>query len=71
MSTVTPAEQTLTTETTDTADTGLLPWPKVGLLLVGGLVGGLLWGALARVWMRFISTDPEFTWDGTTEKVGT
>lgn len=73
MSTVTPAEQTPTTETTDTADTAdtaLLPWPKVGLLLVGGLVGGLLWGALARVWMRFISTDPEFTWDGTIFIVG-
>lgn len=39
-----------------------LPWPAV---LLGGLLGGLAWGIFARVWMRFISTDPEFTWTGT------
>ena len=39
-----------------------LPWP---LVLLGGLVGGLAWGVVARVWMRFISTNPEFTWSGT------
>jgi hypothetical protein len=39
-----------------------LSWP---LVLLGGLVGGLAWGIQARVWMRFISTDPEFTWSGT------
>lgn len=26
---------------------------------------GLSWGAVARLWMRFISTSPEFTWAGT------
>jgi hypothetical protein len=26
---------------------------------------GFLWGVAARLWMRFISTDPEFTWSGT------
>jgi hypothetical protein len=35
------------------------------VLLLGGLLGGLAWGIGARVWMRFISTDPEFTWSGT------
>lgn len=33
--------------------------------LTAGLVGGLALGAIARMWMRFISTDPEFTWSGT------
>jgi hypothetical protein len=37
-------------------------WP---LVLVGGLVAGLAWGINARVWMRFISTEPDFTWSGT------
>lgn len=35
------------------------------VVLLGGLLGGLVWGSYARVWMRFISTDPEFTWTGT------
>jgi hypothetical protein len=39
-----------------------IPWPAV---LLGGLAGGLAWGIFARVWMRFISTDHEFTWSGT------
>jgi hypothetical protein len=39
-----------------------VPWP---LVLISGLVGGLAWGIGARVWMRFISTDPAFTWSGT------
>ena len=39
-----------------------VPWP---LVLIGGLVGGLAWGIFARFWMRFIATDPEFTWSGT------
>lgn len=30
-----------------------------------GLVIGAGWGVAARVWMRLISTDPEFTWSGT------
>ncbi len=38
------------------------PWP---IVLLGGLVGGLAWGVNARVWMRYISTDPEFSWSGT------
>jgi hypothetical protein len=39
-----------------------IPWP---LVLLGGLAGGVAWGIHARVWMRFISTDPQFTWSGT------
>jgi hypothetical protein len=30
-----------------------------------GLGLGLAWGIAARVWMRLISTDPEFSWTGT------
>ena len=33
--------------------------------IISGAIGGLLWGVLMRSWMRFISTDPEFTWSGT------
>lgn len=33
--------------------------------VVTGLVGGALWGAVLRLWMRFIATRPEFTWSGT------
>ncbi len=33
--------------------------------LVFGAVGGLAWGILMRLWMRYISTDPEFSWSGT------
>ena len=48
-----------------------IPEPATGLrvpgpvVLLGGLLGGLAWGIVARLWMRFISTDPEFTWTGT------
>jgi hypothetical protein len=34
-------------------------------LVLAGVAGGLAWGILARLWMRLISTDPEFTWSGT------
>ena len=30
-----------------------------------GFLGGITVGILARVWMRWISTDPEFSWSGT------
>lgn len=35
------------------------------VVLGSGLILGVAWGVFARVWMRFISTDPEFTWGGT------
>lgn len=35
------------------------------LVLGGGLFAGAAWGAFARLWMRFIADDPEFTWAGT------
>lgn len=31
-----------------------------------GFALGVAWGAAARLWMRLISTEPEFTWQGTT-----
>ena len=33
--------------------------------IISGALGGLLWGGLMRLWMRFISTDPEFSLSGT------
>lgn len=42
-------------------------------LLRGAGVGGALgaaWGVLARIWMRLISSDPEFSWAGTLSILG-
>lgn len=47
-----------------------LSWPGVAGVVVGSLLVGLVWGAFARVWMRFISSDPEFSWNGTLFIVG-
>ncbi len=33
--------------------------------LARGALAGFVWGAAARLWMRFISTEPEFSWGGT------
>lgn len=33
--------------------------------LLAGAAAGMLWGVVARVWMRFISAEHEFTWNGT------
>ncbi len=35
-----------------------------------GVIGGLVWGIALRAWMRYITTDPEFTWSGTLFIVG-
>ena len=45
----------------------LIVWGQApaAFVLMGGLVGGLAWGTIARLWMRFISTNVEFTWSGT------
>ena len=40
------------------------------LMLTAGLFGGLTLGIIARAWMRLISDDPQFTWNGTTFIVG-
>ncbi|WP_270888442.1 hypothetical protein [Pedococcus sp. 5OH_020] len=32
---------------------------------LAGLGLGAAWGALARIWMRLVSTDPQFSWPGT------
>ena len=39
-------------------------------MLAAGLFGGLTLGIIARAWMRLISDDPQFTWDGTIFIVG-
>ena len=38
--------------------------------VLGFLVTGVLLGLLLRSWMRFVSTDPEFSWSGTGYTVG-
>lgn len=35
-----------------------------------GLIGGAVGGVVARVWMRWVSTNPEFSWGGTLFIVG-
>ena len=35
------------------------------LIIPAGLIGGLLGGVIARLWMRWITTYPEFSWSGT------
>lgn len=37
---------------------------RLRLVALGALCGAA-WGVAARVWMRIIATDPEFTWSGT------
>ena len=34
-------------------------------IILAAVFGGLLLGVVARLWMRWISTDPEFSWGGT------
>ncbi len=46
-------------------ETSREPWARSIARLGGGLVGGLALGSLARLWMRLIAEDPEFTWSGT------
>ena len=38
---------------------------KPGFIIPLGFIGGLTLGVVARLWMRWIVTDPEFTWGGT------
>ena len=42
---------------------------RAQLVLIGASLG-LLWGVLARLWMRLIATDPDFTWGGSLYIVG-
>lgn len=35
------------------------------VVLAAGLVGGVIWGVVARVWMRYIATSPHSTVNGT------
>ncbi len=38
--------------------------------ILTGMVLGFSWGVVIRLWMRYISTDPEFSWSGTGYIVG-
>lgn len=35
------------------------------IVLLASFLIGAAWGIVARFWMRFITSDPEFTWGGT------
>lgn len=41
------------------------PRAATWLTIPGGMAAGAVWGAVARAWMRWVSTDPEFSWAGT------
>lgn len=43
----------------------MLASQRVWKLILSGSLGGTVLGVVARLWMRWISTDPEFTWGGT------
>ena len=51
-----------------------LIWPRTNLsrvkVIAGYFLTGLAIGVIARFWMRWISTDPEFSWSGTIFIVG-
>lgn len=51
----------LTTAQTRTAHAR---WLRTTPTVAAGALGGLAVGVIARVWMRLISEDPEFTWAG-------
>ncbi len=40
-------------------------YPAMWVAILGGAGLGLVWGIAARIWMRLISTNPEFTMEGT------
>ena len=33
--------------------------------MLGGLLGGVVWGVVCRLWMRYVSDVPSFSWTGT------
>lgn len=39
--------------------------PQLLGLAGAGLLAGLVWGGAARAWMRTVSEEPEFSWEGT------
>jgi hypothetical protein len=71
METTSSTSQSGTSYSTDIVAESKPPafWPSASFWgrhpVISGAIGGLLWGVLMRMWMRFISTDPEFTWSGT------
>jgi hypothetical protein len=44
--------------------------PSMTRHVAAGALAGLAWGVAMRAWMRFITTDPEFSWSGTLFIVG-
>jgi hypothetical protein len=44
--------------------------PSMTRHVAAGALAGLVWGVAMRAWMRFITTDPEFSWSGTVFIVG-
>ncbi|HET7719309.1 MAG TPA: hypothetical protein VFK43_05025 [Acidimicrobiales bacterium] len=47
-----------------------LSGPAATAYVGAGLLAGVGYGALLRLWMRFVTTEPEFSWSGTLFIVG-
>ncbi len=56
------AEAPAAPKTPESLPAFLATWPRT---LAVGVGAGLVWGAIMRAWMRFISESPEFSWSGT------
>src|SRR6476646_8478217 len=46
------------------------PWWTVPIAFGLGLLGGAVLGVLARLWMRLVANEPDFSWAGTLFIVG-
>ncbi len=55
----------MTNLTATTTSASLTPQRRPVAMLATGIVGGLCLGIAARLWMRLIADDPDFTWNGT------
>ena len=50
---------------TDIVEAPVIHSTRVARALATGVLGGFGLGVVARAWMRFVTTTPEFTWNGT------
>jgi len=60
----------MTTSSTMEAPAVATRWQGSVALVLSGLLAGAAWGVVARLWMRFISAEHEFSWSGTLTIVG-
>jgi len=60
-----PVSQDRTTQSLQWAVVSVLDRTPSALVLLASFLTGAALGIVARIWMRFITTDPEFSWVGT------